>query len=276
MSLPMKTMPRTVIVAALCNTLLLLLPGFSLAQGCGTTSRASVATAAMRAPELDMSILHYSRVMSTEGVLREVSFEENMLRRSGHVWVFRVLPESVRDESAIGNADPLPRQARGGFRKAAITGKSKADKPQGDKYFNPAVLPRHVICDGDRIRLEFVNPQAREIVSIAPTEYENVNFDGSWFKAFFLIDPRSLAALPRTGRPSAIPGTYWREQQKDGVFQRVLWDETRMIPLVMESGNRKGTFFQRIEVTPLSSLVATPPWQQLTGYAHREYADFLD
>lgn len=45
------------------------------------------------APDIDLSIKYYSRTMTAESVLRESCYEENMLRRPGHVRGARVLPE---------------------------------------------------------------------------------------------------------------------------------------------------------------------------------------
>lgn len=206
---------------------------------------------AVQAPDLDLSIRYYSRVLTPEGVLRESRYEERMVRRRDHVWTARVLPaESTREEPA--------------------------GEEHEHKHFNYVVLPRHVVRDGNRVRLEFVDVRERAVVSIAPSEYENVNFDGSWVNAFFLADPQQVAALPVTNRTSAIAGAHWHEQEKNGVFRRVLWDEKRMVPLVIESGNRQNTFYRRIEIMPQPKLAATLPWQGIAGYAQKEYADFLD
>lgn len=200
-------------------------------------------------PDLDLSIQHYSRAMTAEGVLRETRYEETMLRRPGHVWLARVLPAQ-----------------RG----------AQAGHDHGHKHPNYDVLPRHVVLERDRLRLEAVNAGEREVIAIPPGEYENANFDGSWVNAFFLMDPQRVAALPLSKRPSAVPGARWREQEKNGLFQRVLWDEARMVPLVVETGDRAGTVFERVTVKPLATLAKSLPWTQVKGYAQREYSDFLD
>jgi hypothetical protein len=207
------------------------------------------AAAPAQGPDLDLSIQHYSRVMTAEGLLRETRYEETMLRRPGHVWLARVLP--------------APRAAQPG-------------QGQAHKHPNYEVLPRHVMLERDRVRLEAVNAAEREVISIPPGEYDNANFDGSWVNAFFLMDPQRVAALPLSTRPSTVAGARWREQEKKGVFQRVLWDEARMVPLVVETGDRAGTFFEQVTVKPLPTLAKSVPWAQLKGYAQREYSDFLD
>lgn len=210
---------------------------------------ATHAATALQGPDLDLSIQHYSRVMTAEGVLRETRYEETMLRRPGHVWLARVLPAQRAAKPAHGHAHKHP---------------------------NYEVLPRHVTLERDQIRLEAVNAAEREVISIPPGEFENANFDGSWVNAFFLMDPQRVAALPLSKRPSTVAGARWREQEKNGLFQRVLWDEARMVPLVVEAGDRAGTFFERVTVKPHPALAKSLPWTQVKGYAQREYSDFLD
>ncbi|MBI3479669.1 MAG: hypothetical protein HY016_04825 [Nitrosomonadales bacterium] len=197
-----------------------------------------------------MSIKYYSRVLTKEGVIRESRYTEKMLRRPGHVWVTRVLPKlSANDE---------------------------AQEEHEHKHFNYVLLPRHVIRDGSDMRVEFVDFHDKAVVNIAPSEYENINFDGSWANTFFLIDPQNVTALPPLSQASPAPDARWYGDEKNGIFQRVLWDEKKMIPLIAETGDRAGTFFRRMEVKPQAALAKHMPWEKLQGYAQKEYADFLD
>jgi hypothetical protein len=211
---------------------------------------ASHAATAPQGPDLDLSIRHYSRVLTAEGVLRETRYEETMLRRPGHVWLARVLP--VRHGVKPGH-----------------------DHGQ-HKHPNYEVLPRHVMLERDKVRLEAVKAEDREVIFIPPGEYDNANFDGSWVNAFFLMDPQRVAALPPSKRTSKVAGARWREQEKNGLFQRVLWDDAHMVPLVVETGDRAETFFERVTVKPLPTLAKSLPWTRVKGYAQREYSDFLD
>lgn len=219
----------------------------------------AVAATKAEAPDLDLSIRYTTRVLTAEGVTRESRYEESMMRRPGHVWLARVLPKNA------GHDDD-----HAGMKKAV------AKESHVHKHFNHVVLPRHVANEGGKLKLEFVDVHEREVVVITPAEYENVNFDGSWANAFYLVDPKAVAELPLSNRRSDVPGARWREREKNGVFQRVLWDEARMVPLVMETGDRNETFFQRIEVKVLPNLSVSLPWQNLKGFAQKEYTDFLD
>ncbi len=216
------------------------------------TAQAQAATP-LPAPALDLRIQYYSKAISPEGVTREVRYEETMLRRPGHVWVARVLPPQARD-----------------------AGQASDHEHSVHKHFNPVLLPRHVQQDGDRTRLEYVDARNKEVIAVPPGEYGNVDFDGSWANAYYLFDPKRVHAMPLSQRQSAVPGARWREQVRNGSFRRVLWDEQRQIPLVIESGDQAATAFQRVEVQAQASLATVLPWQHVKAYSQRDYGDFLD
>ncbi|CAN5730124.1 hypothetical protein BH11PSE12_BH11PSE12_25550 [soil metagenome] len=214
------------------------------------------------APDLDLNIQYYSKVLTPEGVTREARYEEKMLRRPGHVWVARVLPKSALEQAA--------KEAHG------QTAPGVATKQAEHKHFNYVVIPRHVVQDNAALRVEYIDAHDKNIVAIPVSEYENVSFDGSWENTFYLLDPKLVKAMPLAKQVSNIPGTVWREREKNGVFQRVLWDEQKQIPLIIESGDKAATFYRRVEVKPLASLSRDLPWQNLKGYAQKEYSDYLD
>lgn len=203
------------------------------------------------APDLDLTIEYFNRELTTDGVLHESSYREKMLRRSGHVWSQRVLPK----QSSKGDA---------------------MHSNHEHKDFNYIALSRHVSYDGSKTTVEFVDTHERQVVYIAPAEYENVNFDGSWANAYYLISPRLIAAMPVSTRTSTIAHTQWHELNKNGLFQRVLWDEKMNIPRIIETGDEAGRFLQRIKVQPNDKLIKNLPWHKLQGYAQKEYSDFLD
>jgi hypothetical protein len=215
-------------------------------------------------PALDLEIDYYTRVLTPEGVTREARYKETMLRRTGHVWVARVLPTGGvgRQGKQAGGESP----GHGAAQEAAA----------GHADFNYVVNPRHVMMDGNKVRIDYIDLHGKAVVAIPASEYANVNFDGSWGKAFFLLDPTLLKTIPMTARVSSVAGARWREHEKNGVFERVLWDEKRKIPLVIESGDRASTFYRRIEVTARATKVKALPWNGLGGYAQKEFSDYLD
>jgi len=204
------------------------------------------------APPLDLRIQYYSKAITPEGVTREVRYEETMLRRPGHVWVTRVLPPQ------------------------AVTTHAADHDHSVHKHFNPVLLPRHVQLAGDKTQLEYIDTKNKEVIAVPQGEYGNVDFDGSWTNAYYLFDPKIVQTMPFLQRPSTVPGARWRELVRNGSFRRVLWDEQRQIPLVIESGDQAATVFHRMEVQAEPKLATSLPWQQLKGYSQRDYGDFLD
>ena len=202
-------------------------------------------------PALKLNIQYYDKVLTSEGMLRESRYEETMVRRAGHVWSSRVLPPSAHEHVAHENE-------------------------QEHKHFNPTILPRHIELQDGKLKVEFVDEENKQLINIAATEYQDVSFDGSWPNAFYLIDPKVVLSLTASQRKSNVLGATWYEQKKHGVFQRVLWDHKNMIPLEVETGTLNGAVYKRVSVTlkPLNDREA--PWENLSGYASREYSDFLD
>lgn len=204
-------------------------------------------------PELDVQLRYYSKVLTAEGVQREARYEEKLLRRTEgnvqHLWQTRVLPANTQ---------------------------AKADKDEhAHLHFNPVLLARHLVLENGKLRLEYVNPAQKEVVAIPSTEYDNVNFDGSWSHAAYLADPKAVQALPLLKR-DAPAGAEWRERNTNGQFLRVLWDKQKQIALIVEQGDLAGTVFHRLEAIPAATLASARPWQQTRGFAQKEYADYLD
>jgi hypothetical protein len=227
----------------------------------------AIAGAAHADADVDLRIARYSKVVTAEGVTREARYEETMMRRAGHVWTARVLPAAAGPHDHDDDHD---------HEHAAGPHKVAARKSVGHKHFNPVTLPRHVALEDGRLRLRFVDAQAKEVISIPPGEYDNVGFDGSWDHARYLLDTKGLQSMAVSKRPSPVPGARWRERERGGLYERVLWDDAKRLPLVIESGDRAGTFYHRTELKVASGLSRDLPWMKLKGYAQREYADYLD
>lgn len=219
------------------------------------------------APDLDLTIQYYSKVVTPEGVMREARYEEKMLRRPGHVWVMRVLPKNVDEQhDDESHASHQPGKKNVALQVNAVE----------HKHFNHVVTPRHVVLENNKLRVEYIDAHGKNLIAIPPSEYDNVNFDGSWENTFYLLDPKLVNAMPVSKRTSAVAGAKWHEREKNGVFQRVLWDEQKQIPLTIESGDKAATFYRRVDVKLQASASRALPWTSLKGYAQKEYADFLD
>ena len=231
---------------------------------CAAGPAVAALPAASGGSALDLDIEYYTRVLTPEGVTREARYKETMVRRAGHVWVARVLPKGGAgrqddEHNAKNKALSAPREV----------GAAHTD-------FNYVVNPRHVMLKSNKVTIDYIDTLGKAVVAIPASEYANVNFDGSWENAFFLLNPNLVMAIPLSARPSSVVGAKWREREKNGVFERVLWDEKRQIPLVIESGDRASTFYRRVEVTAHATTVATLPWQNLGGYSQKEFSDYLD
>lgn len=231
---------------------------------CAAGPAMAASATASSGPALDLDIEYYSRVLTPEGVTREARYKEIMLRRTGHVWVARILPKS-----GIGLKDEEHREDKKGQ-------SAPREGAAGHTDFNYVVNPRHVMMEGDKVKIDYIDTHNKAVVAIPASEYANVNFDGSWKNAFFLVDPTQVKAFPLSARPSNVAGAKWREREKNGIFERVLWDEKRQIPLVIESGDQALTFYRRVDVTAHATQVTTLPWQNLSGYSQKEFSDYLD
>lgn len=201
-------------------------------------------------PDMDLTVKYFNREKTPDGVLHESSYAEKMIRRKGHVWSQRILPSSANSEPLAANHE--------------------------HKDFNYILLPRHVSYDGNNLAVEFIDSHERQVIHIAPAEYENINFDGSWANTYFLVNPETVANMPIIFRTTAVTHAQWHELSKNGMFQRVLWDKKRSIPLIIETGDQAGNFLQRVEIRPNVQRVNILPWNKLQGYAQKEYSDFLD
>lgn len=205
-------------------------------------------------PALDLSIEYYDKAITSEGVQRESRYKETMLRRPGHVWGLRVIPKTSATEHAH----------------------HKEEVAHEHKHFNPVLLPRHVALTDNNVKLEYVDHPNKQLINIVATEFENVSFDGSWVNAYFLVDPKLVAAIPLSNKTSTVAGARWHEQEKNGIFQRVLWDEKNMIPLEVETGKRDGSLLKKVSVKIESKTNTDEPWGNVKGYSQKEYSDFLD
>lgn len=209
------------------------------------------------APALDLSIVYYDRALTSDGVLRESRYEETMLRRPSHVWVSRVLPKWA--EKAL----------------AAHEHKDHGDE-HDHKHFNHVSLPRHITQDGGQLKLEYVDHTNKQVINIVATEFENVDFDGSWTNAYYLVDPLVVLAMPLSKNKVAEGQFSWHEIDRKGIFQRVLWDAKNLIPREIETGKNDGSIFHKVSIKVKPTVSSRLPWLDTKGYVQKEYSDFLD
>ena len=233
---------------------------FTMAAWCTTVTGASILPPNYAGPSLDLDIEYYNKVQTPEGVTREARYKEVMMRRPGHVWVERILAKP-----ALG-----PRDASKDDRRSASA------RPASHVEFNHAVTPHHVLLENGKVRIQYVDERGRAVVAIPSSEYANVNFDGSWANSFFLIDPKLVEAMPRSVTKSTVVGAEWHEREKNGMFERVLWDQKSKIPLTIESGDMAATFYRRVDVHIRPTLATALPWKNQNGYSQKEFSDYLD
>lgn len=241
-----------------------LVPLMLAAALCSSASFAQTSTAA---PDLDLQISYYSKVLTAEGVSREARYQDKMLRRAGHVWLERIVPQSMLKTSHAAELKKIAHKH--GAEKSS-------EKLTEHQHFNPVLIPRHVQLENGKLRIEFIDRTEKMTVSVPPSEFNNVNFDGSWANNYYLIDPALLKNMKQSAKQSNVDGAVWYEREKNGIFQKVLWHAQKQIPLMVESGDRAGTFYQSVEVKVAANTQAQLPWVNLKGYIHKEYADFLD
>ncbi|WP_423761619.1 hypothetical protein [Burkholderia sp. NLJ2] len=247
---------------------------FLCALACGLA-----ALPAFAAADLDAVLLHESRTVTADGVTRTTMYRERMVRRDGHVWVERVLPVAAAGGGHGDDHDHdhdvgrvRPDQQRTGVQPAAAHA--------GHKHFNFQAAARHVTYDGKTARIEYVDAANRTVVSVPPAEYETTGFDGSWDNAYYVTPPSQLKRLG-VAKPGDARGTRWYEQAVESPgargVNRILWSERLQAPLSVEYRSADGRVVRKLTLTQAPDARREPlPWQALAGYAHKEYADYLD
>ncbi|WP_156924454.1 hypothetical protein [Derxia gummosa] len=204
-------------------------------------------------PPLDAVISYESRIVNHAGVTEVRSFRNLLVRRPGHVWMQRLLPEVRAGHETEGEAHG------------------------GHKHFDFEAATQHLTRNADgSIRADYVDAETRQIVFVPPAEYSVSGFDGSWEGAAALVPEKVVLAMPRSNRP-APAGAEWREERRDGWTNRVLWSTAQHIALEIESGRDDGSLRRVTRVTPQPAMPdARLPWLALKGYQQKEYQDFLD
>jgi hypothetical protein len=221
---------------------------FSLA---GLLLTATMAASAAELPSLDATVTYDSKFVSHAGVTETRQFTNILIRRPGHVWMERVLPAQAQEH---------------------------ADEHGGHKHFDFETSTQHLTRTATgAIRAEYVDRGKRRVVFVPPTEYSVSGFDGSWDNAAAMVSEKTVKAMPLTKRVTTVADTEWREESRNGWYNRVLWSNRQKIALVVESGKTDGSTTRRtvLQLRPATADAALP-WTQLGTYAQMEYDDFMD
>jgi hypothetical protein len=197
------------------------------------------------AQDADLLVRHTIVSAVSDGIKRTVEFSERVVRRQEQVWIERVVPAGWHSahEHAAGD--------------------------KGHKHLDVAAAARWLQRGKDgKPALQLASAEDKVLVDVAPTDYGNVGFDGSWTAAYHLIDPASLKPLKATGTAGDLV-TY--VSQEPGRTLKVVWNQRLQYPVLVESS--QGPSSRKTVVQPQA---ATPPWNVAKGYQKKDYSDYLD
>jgi hypothetical protein len=212
-----------------------------------------VHTYSLAATDLALEVTHQSSSLGADGIKRDTLFTERVIRQGDTVWIERVIPAGAHTESEL----------------------EKAKNPKGHKHadLNNAVRWIQKLPDG-KLKLRLVALHDKVIVDVAPNEFANVGFDGSWAAAYHLIDPAFLKKL----KPAQTEGAsqwFFSAPSSSSNSVRILWTQKNEIPTSVLTQNVSGTTKRLTTVRVLSHSPSTP-WRNLNQFVVKEYSDFLD
>jgi hypothetical protein len=209
--------------------------------------------AAWAAPDLSLEVRHATVSLGADGIKRTTHFSETVIRRDQTVWVERVVPQGAH--SQLEHA--------------------QAGAGKDHKHADLSAATRWIQSDAKgKIRFRLVSVHDKMVIDIAPAEYGNVGFDGSWLAAYHLIDPAILKKL----KPSETKGEgQWYESPPSHKNNRVrvLWNAEKEIPLKVISLSPNGLSSRTTTVRVLNQSPAKP-WEAVGTFMTKDYSDFLD
>ena len=201
----------------------------------------------IQAQNLNLLLQHTSVAFGADGVKRTFEFSEHVYRRAQWVWVERVMPDAPHSEQ---------------------------DHPHEGaehRHLDVAAAARWVSRNANGVTaLRLVSSEDKAVVDIAPVEYGNVGFDGSWETAYHLIDPAVLKRM-KAGKLDGDLRTYERSEQ--GAKLTVVWNERLQFPVSVESSGTGGLRRTVVRQLPAPKV---EPWNSLSGYQNKDYSDYLD
>ncbi len=200
----------------------------------------------LAAQDLCATISHQEREVTSDGLVRTTTYQERFQRVSNHLWLTRLLPphRPASEHEAHGREIDL-----------SIAGRHLEKRADGT------------------VALEYLRPDLRTLVEVAPREWPEAGFDGSWTLAYHLIEPEHLKSFAKRKGPR--PGTTWYERKKDGRYVKVLWSESLHLALHLEEGREDGTRAYRMDVA-LAPNAKGRPWEHPSDWIRKDYTDLLD
>lgn len=210
----------------------------------------AAAVPAQAAPDLAATVHYQTRQLTPDGVSRQNEYQERFLRKGQNAWSRRLLPANTPVVASHGEA--------------------------GHEHETDLTLAGRWVEQGadGKLRVRYVAERERAVIEALPGDWSAVGFDESWDEVYYLLPPAVLAGMHKLKTDTAA-GTTLYERRAQGAFERVLWSEKLELPLSIESGRDDGTAWSQVTVTP-EALPKTLPWQDLSGYAQKEYTDLLD
>lgn len=199
------------------------------------------------AQDVELLVKHTAMSSGADGIKRSTEFAERVSRSKDNVWVSRVLPAKAHADHDHARGD------------------------KAHKHIDVSTASRWISKDAAGIaQISLVPNDEKVLVNVSKTDWENVGFNGSWDAAWGLIDPASLKRM-KTGTVSGELTTYTLAEK--GRSMKVVWNTSLRLAVLVESSDASSRRQTKVQV-----LRAAPsrPWDQLRGYAKKDYSDYLD
>lgn len=207
------------------------------------------------APTLQLRLRYETRTIGHDGVQRQSTHTDRMVRGDNVVWIERELPAALRESAAHGHAHaPKPHAGHA------------HDEAQG--------APLLVRNDAQgMVHVQSVLHKQRRVIDVDLAHHANVGFGGSWAGAYWLIDPLALQRMEKLG--VALNGVQRYRLKGHERTTLVEWDVARQYARSIEQRDAHGLSYQKMTATSVA-LPVQAPWQQLQGYSRGDYSDLLD
>ncbi len=196
-----------------------------------------------------------SMTITAEGVTKQTQFQEHFIRDNNTVWSERIIPKTVVHTDTQQD--------------------HHVDEQEHEHNLNFATAGKWLVRGSDnQIKFSFVREEDKKIIEPRVSEYGTLGFDGEWETAYYIVNRAVLKKMTELKR-AAPTGAKWYQKQDSQQFTRILWDEQKQIPLIIESGKIDGTASNKITlaITPAPTKM---PWNTLAGYQTIAYEDLLD